>query len=205
MATRLACQRLPLRRIAPRVAAAPAITSARASTRRTFSSVVSTAASRPLPATRWRDVGAAGVRWYSGPESQVPGSRIWGFDEIKALVEKKDPKDKVVIVDVREPHELLDTGKIPGAINIPITSAVQSFHISDEDFEDMYGYARPPKDANLLFYCKAGVRAKAAAGLAQHAGWESVGEYPGSWLDWEANKGPVEVVGGKGGKGGEGK
>jgi hypothetical protein len=29
----------------------------------------------------------------------VPGSRIWGFDEIKALVEKKDPKDnKVVIV-----------------------------------------------------------------------------------------------------------
>jgi rhodanese-related sulfurtransferase len=96
--------------------------------------------------------------------------------------------------DVREPYELLDTGKIPGAINIPITSSVQSFHISDEDFEDLHGYARPPKDASLIFYCKAGVRAKAAAGLAQHAGWESVGEYPGSWLDWDANKGPVEVV-----------
>lgn len=95
---------------------------------------------------------------------------------------------------MREPHELLDTGKIPGAINIPITSAVQSFHISDEDFEDLYGYARPPKDAALLFYCKAGVRARAAAGLAQHAGWASVGEYPGSWLDWDMNKGPVEVV-----------
>ncbi|OTA06925.1 hypothetical protein A9Z42_0077300 [Trichoderma parareesei] len=206
MATRQVCQRLPLCRIAPRVAAAPAITSARAATR-AFSSVVSTTATatnRPLPATRWRSVSVAGARWYSGSENQVPGSRIWGFDEIKALVEKKDPKDnKIVIVDVREPHELLETGKIPGAINIPITSAVQSFHISDEDFEDMYGYARPPKDANLLFYCKAGVRAKAAAGLAQHAGWESVGEYPGSWLDWEANKGPVEVVRGKGGKGGE--
>ncbi|ETS01967.1 Rhodanese-like protein [Trichoderma reesei RUT C-30] len=208
MATRQVCQRLPLCRIAPRVAAAPAITSARAATR-AFSSVVSapsTATNRPLPATRWRSVSVsvAGARWYSGSENQVPGSRIWGFDEIKALVEKKDPKDnKVVIVDVREPHELLETGKIPGAINIPITSAVQSFHISDEDFEDMYGYARPPKDANLLFYCKAGVRAKAAAGLAQHAGWESVGEYPGSWLDWEANKGPVEVVRGKGGKDGE--
>lgn len=58
----------------------------------------------------------------------------------------------------------------------------------------MYGYARPPKDASLVFYCKAGVRAKAAAGLAQHAGWESVGEYPGSWLDWDKNKGPIEVV-----------
>lgn len=107
-------------------------------------------------------------------------------------------------IDVREPHELLDTGKIPGAINIPITSAVQSFHISDEDFEDLYGYARPPKDAALLFYCKAGVRARAAAGLAQHAGWASVGEYPGSWLDWDLNKGPVEAVK-PGGSKGEGK
>ena len=58
----------------------------------------------------------------------------------------------------------------------------------------MYGFDRPPKDAHLVFYCKAGVRARAAAGLARHAGWESVGQYPGSWLDWEERKGPVEVV-----------
>lgn len=42
---------------------------------------------------------AGAVRWYSGSaENQVPGSRIWGFDEIKTLVEKKDPKEKVIIV-----------------------------------------------------------------------------------------------------------
>lgn len=99
-----------------------------------------------------------------------------------------------MILDVREPRELFQTGKIPGAINIPITSAVQSFHIPEEDFEEMYGFERPPKDAELLFYCKAGVRARAAAGLAKHAGWENVGEYPGSWLDWEAQNGPVEKV-----------
>lgn len=98
------------------------------------------------------------------------------------------------IADVREPAELLETGKIPGAINIPITSAVQSFHVSEEDFEDMYGYERPTKDKTLVFYCKAGVRARAAAGLAQHAGWENIGEYPGSWLDWETHQGPVEKV-----------
>ncbi|KAF7560765.1 hypothetical protein G7046_g3389 [Stylonectria norvegica] len=98
------------------------------------------------------------------------------------------------LIDVREPYELYDTGKIPGAINIPITSAVQSFHLSEEDFEDMHGFERPPKDAELLFYCKAGVRARAAAGLAKHAGWAHVGDYPGSWLDWEANGGPVEKV-----------
>lgn len=90
--------------------------------------------------------------------------------------------------------ELRETGIIPGAVNIPVTSAVQSFHVSDEDFEDMYGYARPAKDKTLVFYCKAGVRAKSAAGLALHAGWKSIGEYTGSWLDWAEKKGPVEKV-----------
>ncbi|KAK2924093.1 Rhodanese-like domain [Fusarium oxysporum f. sp. vasinfectum] len=100
----------------------------------------------------------------------------------------------VVLIDVREPVELFETGKIPGAINIPITSAAQSFHISDEDFEDMYGFQRPAKNKELVFYCKAGVRARAAAQLAHHAGWNKIGDYAGSWLDWEAQKGPVEKV-----------
>lgn len=90
--------------------------------------------------------------------------------------------------------ELRETGKIPGAINIPITTAVQSFHISEEDFEAMYGFTRPAKDKTLVFYCKAGVRAKTAAGLAKHAGWNCLGEYTGSWLDWAAKNGPVEKV-----------
>ncbi|KAH7133489.1 Rhodanese-like domain-containing protein [Dactylonectria macrodidyma] len=139
---------------------------------------------------------AAGLRrWYSvSKDDLVPGSRLWNFDELKALVEK--PTKEIVIVDVREPSEVLHTGQIPGAINIPITSAVQSFHISAEDFETLYGYDRPPKDVELLFYCKAGVRARAAATLALDAGWARVGEYPGSWLDWERQQGPVEKVGG---------
>ncbi|KAJ3478135.1 hypothetical protein NLG97_g8655 [Lecanicillium saksenae] len=101
-------------------------------------------------------------------------------------------------IDVREPVELRETGKIPGAINIPITTAVQSLHVPEEEFEDMYGYTRPGKDKTLVFYCKAGVRAKTAAGLALHAGWKNVGEYRGSWLDWAERNGPVEKV--EGGK-----
>lgn len=101
---------------------------------------------------------------------------------------------ELVKTDVREPGEIQSTGKIPGAINIPITSAAQSFHVPEADFEHVYGFERPSRDSTLLFYCKAGVRAKSAAGLAKHAGYESVGEYPGSWLEWEANGGPVERV-----------
>ncbi|KAH7022507.1 Rhodanese domain protein [Ilyonectria destructans] len=140
---------------------------------------------------------AAGLRrWYSVSNDDLESGRhLWKFDELKALVEKNKGKDgEIVIVDVREPVELFETGKIPGAINIPITTAVQSFHISDEDFQEVYGFDRPAKDVELLIYCKAGVRARAAAALARQAGWENVGEYPGSWLDWEAQKGPVEKV-----------
>ncbi|KAF4958844.1 hypothetical protein FSARC_10920 [Fusarium sarcochroum] len=127
------------------------------------------------------------------PEPFVPTSRKWEFNELKKQVEQNKDSN-IVIVDVREPVELFETGKIPGAINIPITTAIQSFHIPEEDFEDMYGFERPSKDKELLFYCKAGVRAKSAATLAQHAGWQKVGDYPGSWLDWEKHNGPVEKV-----------
>ncbi|KAJ9131171.1 hypothetical protein NKR23_g11850, partial [Pleurostoma richardsiae] len=92
----------------------------------------------------------------------------------------------------REPSELKSTGHIPHAVNIPITSAADSFHISDEEFEDRFGYPRPPKDREVVFYCKAGVRSRAAAGLAREAGWTKVGEYPGSWLDWEGKGGKIE-------------
>jgi rhodanese-related sulfurtransferase len=104
-----------------------------------------------------------------------------------------------IYADVREPHELQETGKIPGAINIPMTTAAQALAASETDFEDAYGFEQPPKDATLMVYCRAGVRARTAAALAQAAGWTDIAVYPGSWLDWAKQGGPVEVV--KGGKG----
>ncbi|KAI1066553.1 hypothetical protein NW752_005635 [Fusarium irregulare] len=133
---------------------------------------------------------ARSTRDYSVKTSEP---KQWEFEELKNLVQK-GANEEIVIVDVREPHELFETGKIPGAINIPITTAVQSFHIPEEDFEEMYGFERPSKDKELLFYCKAGIRAKSASQLANHAGWKKTSEYPGSWLDWEEHNGPVEKV-----------
>ena len=93
--------------------------------------------------------------------------------------------------DVREPGELLQTGWIPGAVNIPITTSPDSFHISEDEFEDRFGYPRPGKESELVVYCKAGVRGRAAATLAKEAGWKNVGEYTGSWLDWAEKGGRV--------------
>ncbi|CCF40576.1 rhodanese domain-containing protein [Colletotrichum higginsianum] len=97
--------------------------------------------------------------------------------------------------DSREPGELEQTGRIPSAVNIPVATAPESFHISEDDFEDRYGFPRPAKDTELVFYCKAGVRSRAAATLAKEAGWTRVGEYPGSFLDWQKHGGEVETGG----------
>ncbi|KAK4166003.1 cytochrome P450 61 [Cladorrhinum sp. PSN259] len=117
---------------------------------------------------------------YSSESAAPPGeekpSKIWNFEE----------------VDSREPSELQETGRIPGAINIPVKSAPDSFFIPEDEFEDHYGFPRPSKDTEVLFYCRAGVRSRAAAELAKHAGWTNVGEYPGSWLDWFEKGGKIE-------------
>ncbi|RYP91374.1 hypothetical protein DL770_002514 [Monosporascus sp. CRB-9-2] len=148
--------------------------------------------------------GGRGVRWSSsesasGAASSGGGSsRIWSFEEVQDLTTSKNDNDassaggNVTIIDVREPSEVRATGRIPGAVNVPVASAPDSFHVPEDEFEDRFGFARPPRDAELLFYCKAGVRSRAAAGGARDAGWARVGEYPGSWSEWFARGGKVE-------------
>lgn len=106
--------------------------------------------------------------------------------------DKLDLIHRLSAADVREPGELQQTGRIPHSINIPISSAPDSFHISPEEFEDRFGFPRPDKDAEVVFYCKAGVRSRGAAGIARDAGWTKVGEYPGSWSEWFEKNGTVE-------------
>lgn len=93
---------------------------------------------------------------------------------------------------MREPGELASTGRIPGALNMPVKSGADGFFLSDVEFADRFGFAAPPKDKPIVFYCKSGVRSRAAATIARHAGWTDVGEYPGSWSDWSEKGGEVE-------------
>jgi len=115
---------------------------------------------------------------------------------VKAFLE--NPDSKRVLIDTREPEELQNTGTIPGSINIPVTSQPEAFFITAEEFEDRFGFERPRKEQELVFYCKAGIRSRAAAALASQAGWTNIAEYPGSWTDWDANGGVKE--GGKSSK-----
>ncbi|EEY14646.1 rhodanese domain-containing protein [Verticillium alfalfae VaMs.102] len=142
----------------------------------------------------------------SSRQTSARGTKLWTFDQLERAVDSN--KSGIIIVgtfaafspssfvspcsNTREPGEVRQTGHIPGAINIPITTHPESFHVTAEEFEDRFGFERPAKNSELVFYCKAGVRSRAAAALATEAGWTGVGEYPGSWLDWEKNGGRAQ-------------
>jgi rhodanese-related sulfurtransferase len=108
------------------------------------------------------------------------------------------PSLRTVLIDVREPHEYA-AGFIPTALNIPITSQPDALFLSNEDFEDRFGFAKPLLDQEVVFYCRSGVRSAAAAQLAVQNGYTDVAEYQGSWLDWEKRGGVKSTEGPKGG------
>jgi rhodanese-related sulfurtransferase len=176
-------------------------------------------AQRPLPST-CRPIAILSTahsrlpRFYSSSSSQDRAaskpSKIYSFEDVRPFPFPPppffhqltplpqisqhilSPSPKRILIDTREPAELQTTGAIPGALNVPITSSPDAFFISSEEFEDRFGFERPGKDKEVVFYCKSGVRSRAAAELAKAAGWTEVGEYPGSWMDWEGRGGVKE-------------
>ncbi|EKM51392.1 uncharacterized protein PHACADRAFT_68897, partial [Phanerochaete carnosa HHB-10118-sp] len=94
------------------------------------------------------------------------------------------PSPDTVIVDVREPAELLE-GHIPTAHNLPLTHVLAGgFALDAPAFEAQFGWAKPRKDQEVIIYCKKGKRSSIAADSAKKAGYTNIVEYRGSWLDW---------------------
>ncbi|KAH7084189.1 Rhodanese-like domain-containing protein [Paraphoma chrysanthemicola] len=118
--------------------------------------------------------------------TEAPKSKIYSYEDIISIL--KTPTSSPLLIDVREPHEYA-ANTIPTAINIPVSSQPDALMLSEEDFEDRFGMPKPELDKEVVFFCKAGVRSRAMAGLARQAGYTNVGEYPGSWLDWERRGG----------------
>ncbi|OJD29155.1 rhodanese-like protein [Diplodia corticola] len=124
------------------------------------------------------------IRWHSAEHGSK--SKVYDFNGIKQLL--SNPAPDRVLIDVREPHEFAG-GFIPTAHNMPIGSAPEGIFLPADEFEERFGFQKPTAGNEVVFYCKAGVRSSSAAALAQQAGYERVGEYRGSWLDWCKNGG----------------
>nr|XP_053603272.1 uncharacterized protein LOC128671110 isoform X2 [Plodia interpunctella] len=106
---------------------------------------------------------------------------IVDFEQVKKATNQKD----VLIVDVREPDEIKEHGKIPNSINIPLGSVTSVLaNMSDKEFEHTYKRPKPTEDAEIIFYCMIGKRSGMAQQNAFNLGYKNVKNYLGSWTDW---------------------
>ena len=113
-------------------------------------------------------------------------------DALKKLV--KAPHPGAVLLDARSVEEyagkeidgLPRSGHIPSALNLPWNrflrpdATVKSVEEVQKIFED-HGL-RPEQD--IITYCLGGVRAAWVFCLLQHAGYQNIKVYPGSWWEW---------------------
>ncbi|XP_017036299.1 rhodanese domain-containing protein CG4456-like isoform X1 [Drosophila kikkawai] len=122
--------------------------------------------------------------------------RFFGRQEPTAIelvdyeyVKKLPCEPQKLLVDVREPNELEESGQIPTSINIPLAQVCQELVASKQIFECNYGRKRPELDTEIIFHCRSGKRSLQAAEVAVALGFRNVKNYEGSWLDWAKNEG----------------
>lgn len=107
-------------------------------------------------------------------------AKEYKYQDVKKLVQEPGT---ALLIDVREPAEFHE-GHIPGAKNVPFKSSPGAFDLTEEEFEESFGFPKPAKDQPLVFYCLGGVRLTAAEELANSFGYTKRGNYVGSYEDW---------------------
>ncbi|XP_026322199.1 rhodanese domain-containing protein CG4456-like [Hyposmocoma kahamanoa] len=92
-----------------------------------------------------------------------------------------------LIVDVREPEEIIEHGKIPNSINIPLGNVVSTLtSMSEDEFRNLYNKPKPTEHTIIIFYCMIGKRSGMAQQNAYNLGYKNVKNYLGSWTEWAA-------------------
>ena len=115
--------------------------------------------------------------------TESPEAKVYKYADVKDVAVHPENHPDSVLVDVREPTAFGD-GHIPGALNIPFKSSPGALDLSEEDFQEHFGFPKPSTDKELIFYCLGGVRSTAAEELANTFGYKKRGNYLGSWEDW---------------------
>ncbi len=96
--------------------------------------------------------------------------------EAYQLLQKE--KDKIILVDVRNPEEIQTDGKIPGSILIPLGTLSQNIDKLD-------------KSKKIMVYCHSGMRSVAAARMLSSLGFKVL-NIKGGILNWKSEGLPVE-------------
>jgi len=93
---------------------------------------------------------------------------------VEAVKARIDAGEKLLLLDVREPHEHADFN-IGGTL-LPL-GQVQTLQV--DDIEDW-------KDKEVIVYCRSGNRSGQACMILEQAGFTNVSNLVGGMLDWQA-------------------
>ncbi|XP_055702981.1 rhodanese domain-containing protein CG4456 isoform X3 [Phlebotomus papatasi] len=94
--------------------------------------------------------------------------KIATYEEVKDLCNHPEK----LLIDVREPHELLETGSIPTSINIPLDRLEEALaKTNPRDFRGFFGGPKPESDTPIIFTCRTGRRAAQAVDIADKLGF----------------------------------
>lgn len=114
--------------------------------------------------------GAVAQNYYQGD---------WDPITPKELHEKIEKADPIVLVDVRSPMEMAQTGMLPGAVHIPI-----------DDLRDRLGELDPQRET--ILYCAQGLRSYLANRILSMHGFKRARTLTGGVFNWQ-----YELGGGK--------
>jgi len=124
----------------------------------------------------------------SGEPISVTRADKRALNEILEDVENSSREESgYVIIDVRNPDEIAYTGKLAECVEtlpLPLIAQTGAFKMSEEDFEESFGFAKPALDETIVFTCKAGIRSMHAAQLAAMSGYTNLVNYSGGSDDW---------------------
>ncbi len=104
-----------------------------------------------------------------------------------ATVESEIASGDVVLVDIRDAHELEATGRIPGSIHIP--RGMLEFRADPST-----PYHQEPLDPGkrVILHCASGGRSALAAATLQAMGYEHVAHLDGGFNAWKEAGKPTE-------------
>ncbi|XP_075704023.1 thiosulfate:glutathione sulfurtransferase-like [Rhinoderma darwinii] len=140
--------------------------------------------------------GITGAPWPTWPPPEAPIScslsgdlcyicGIVSYQDLKKLISHGTPQ----ILDVRTPEEV-SGGKIPSAVNIPVTDIEDALKMDPDAFKQKYTVEKPKlDDKNLVFHCQMGRRGQRATEIAHSLGYKHAQNYLGGYKEWSEKEG----------------
>ncbi|CAK9290521.1 unnamed protein product [Gordionus sp. m RMFG-2023] len=105
------------------------------------------------------------------------------YEELLKL--QKNNAQDLLLIDVREPSEIVETGTIDGSINIPLNQlndTLKMKNLKNKLGDKMKNINNP--NTKIIFHCMKGIRSEEAMKIAHSLGLKQAKNYTGGFEEW---------------------